>query len=115
MKQTSLFRLHPVVDTMGWKCAKLEYVNSGQGVMLSEKAGFNLNVTSVINGYGQLFLSLERHIPVFMFATVEQKLTIHLPNNETQPGIHLISSYYSLESIKKARDKTDLKKKIKKN
>jgi len=105
MKQVSLFRLHPVADTLGWKCAKLEYVKTGQGVVLSNKAGVKMNVTSVINSYGEYYISLERHIPIYLYATVEQKLTILLPNNKTKPGTHHISAHFTLERIAKAAKK----------
>jgi hypothetical protein len=105
MKQVSLFRLHPVADTLGWKCAKLEYVKSGQGVVLASKAGVNLNVTSIINSYGEYYISLDRHIPIYLFATVEQKLTLFMPWNKTKPGVNHISSHFTLEKIIKAKKK----------
>jgi len=110
MKQVSLFRLHPPVDTFGVKCAKLEYVKTGQGVVNTYQAGKSINVTSRVSGYGEYYLSLEQNIPIYYFATVEQKLTIHLPNGMEQPGEHKLSSYYTLESISKAKNNKNIKK-----
>ncbi len=107
MKQVSLFRLHPVIDTLGWECAKLEYVKSGQGVVLSQKAGINMNVTSVINSYGEYYISLARHIPIFLYTTAEQKLSIFLPNHKSKPGKHHITSRISLERIAKIKKKKE--------
>ena len=104
MKQVSLFKLHPVTDTLGWKCAKLEYVKSGQGVVLTSKAGVDMNISSVINSYGEYYISLDRHIPIYLYATVEQKLTIYLPNNKQQFGTHHISAHFTLERIAKAKN-----------
>lgn len=103
MKEVSLFRLHPIADTLGWKCAKLEYVKSGEGVVLTSKAGVDMNVSSIINSYGEYYISLDRHIPIYLYATVEQKLTIYLPNHRKQPGTHHISAHFTLERFAKAK------------
>ena len=112
MKQVSLFRLNPLKDTLNDTCAVLEFVKSGQGVLLSAKAGLKMNITSVINSFGELYLSLSRHIPLQLFATSEQKLTIHLPGGESQPGYHYITSVYSLESYKIHKSIPPVQKKI---
>lgn len=99
MKQFSLIRLHPLTDTLGHECTKIEYVKTGQGALLSSKAGAKMNISNVINSFGELFISTTEKKPIFLFASVEQKLTIHLAEGKTQPGIHRNTSYYTLKQI----------------
>jgi len=101
MKQFSLMRLHPLTDTLGHECTKIEYVKTGQGALLSSKAGAKMNISNVINSFGELFISTTEKKPIFLFASVEQKLTIHLAEAKTQPGIHRNTTYYTLKEILK--------------
>jgi hypothetical protein len=105
MKQVSLFKLNPIQIIDGDSCASLEYVKTGQGVVLPSQSGIMMNVTSVINSYGELYLSLKRNLPIKLFTTVEQKLTIMLPGGDTDSGFHYIASDFTLESYKKFNGK----------
>ncbi len=103
IKQFSLFRINPRIDTLNEHCANIEFVKSAQGSVLGTTAGINLNVTSVINGFGNMYLSLDKYIPIYFYATVEQKLSIYIPNEEPKPGWHYIASTFILEKYSKAK------------
>ena len=121
MKQFSLFRMNPPIDTLNEHCAFIEFVKSAQGAELGVNANIPVNVSSVINGYGNLYLSLDKFLPIYYYATVEQKLSIYVPNEEPKPGWHFISTTYTLEKYvhadpaklknkNKATKKTNVKK-----
>ena len=103
IKQFSLFRINPRIDTLNEHCANIEFVKSAQGSVLGTTAGINLNVASVINGFGNMYLSLDKYIPIYFYATVEQKLSIYVPNEEPKPGWHYIASTFTLEKYAKAK------------
>jgi len=96
LKYTSFFRAKGIVDTLEEKCLRFEYIKTGQGSYELQMTKDTLLVTNVINGYGQYHISSKNLIPIHYFATVEQKLTLHLPNGQKQPGLHFISSNFSL-------------------
>jgi hypothetical protein len=110
IKQFSLFRINPIIDTLNEHCASIEFVKSAQGSVLGTSAGINMNVTSVINGFGNMYLSLDKFIPVYFYTTVEQKLSIYMPNEEPKPGTHYISSTYTLETYSKAQKTITIEK-----
>jgi len=100
LKQSSLFRARKDIDTLGEKCSSFEFIKTGQGSInvIDEKT--NLLVTSIINSFGIYDISQVRNIPVYFYYTVEQKLTVHLSKDETQPGWHYITSNWTLSQYK---------------
>ncbi len=96
LRQTKLFRMLEPVDTLGYKCARLTYINTGQGSIELNKTGI-ARVNSVINGHGILDISIDHNFPVHLYATVEQKLTIIKENKVEIPGWHYITAYFTLE------------------
>ena len=101
IRQFSLMRMKSPVDTLGDRCASMEYVRTSQGTESILQAGYRVYVTSVMNGFGTTRISLERFIPIHYYATVEQKLTFSLPNNVSKPGYHYIVTNYTLDRYAK--------------
>lgn len=100
LKQSSLFRAKGIIDTLGDKCSRIEFIKTGQGNIPVVTENDKFNVTNIISGFGVMDISATRNIPVHFYATLEQKLTLHFPNNVTKPGLHYINSYFTLESVK---------------
>ncbi|TAL70693.1 MAG: hypothetical protein EPN82_01860 [Bacteroidetes bacterium] len=110
LRQSSLFRAKGIVDTLGDKCSRFEFIKTGQGSIpvVTEKEQFK--VTNVINGFGVMDISITRNLPVHFYSSVEQKLTLHFPNDVTKPGLHYINSYFTLESLKHKKINNNIKK-----
>lgn len=115
IRQSSLFRLKGTIDTLNENCIRLEYIKTGQGSVRTIVDNAQLRVTNVINGFGVFDISSTRGIPIHLFSTIEQKLTIHLTEEDKQPGYHYISTAYSLVDYKPyILPKKEEKKKTKK-
>jgi len=100
LRQSSLFRLKGTIDTLNENCIRLEFIKTGQGSVRTIIDNNQLRVTNVINGFGVFDLSATREIPIHFFSTVEQKLTIHLTEEDKQPGYHYINTNYTLIDYK---------------
>lgn len=100
LRQSSLFRLKGTVDTLGENCHRLEFIKTGQGSVRTVIDNNQMRVTNVINGFGVLDLSSSKGIPIHLFSTVEQKLTIHLSEEDKQPGYHYINTNFTLIDYK---------------
>jgi len=101
IRQFSLMRMKSPIDTLGERCASMEYVRTSQGTESILQAGYRVYVTSVMNGFGTIRISLERFIPIHYYASVEQKLTFTFPKNVTKPGYHYIVTNYTLDRYAK--------------
>jgi hypothetical protein len=111
VRQSSLFRLKGTIDTLNENCIRLEFIKTGQGSVRTIIDNNQLRVTNVINGFGVFDLSATRGIPIHFFSTVEQKLTIHLTEEDKQPGYHYINTNYTLIDYKQyVPPKKDTKK-----
>lgn len=100
LRQSSLFRLKGTIDTLGEKCTRLEFIKTGQGSVRTIIDNNQMRVTNVINGFGVFDLSSSRGIPIHLFSTIEQKLTIHLSEEDKQPGYHYINTNFTLIDYK---------------
>lgn len=101
LKYSSFFRAKGIIDTLGEKCSRFEYIKTGQGsyeLVMSRDTFF---VTNVVNGYGKYDISNLNLVPLHYFATIEQKLTLNLPNGSKMPGLHFISSDFTLIKLKR--------------
>jgi len=110
LKQSSLFRVKGIVDTLGDKCSRFEFIKTAQGSIpvFTDKEQFK--VTNIINGFGVMDISTTRFIPVHFFSTVEQKLTLQFPDDITKPGLHYITTNFTLDSIKHKKINNSIKK-----
>lgn len=99
VNQASLFRANDYGDTLGRRCIKLEYIKTAQGSNWVKTNNDFILVTVIANGFGFLFLDSLERVPVHYFATLEQKLTINLPDGSIKPGLHYISTNFTLEYI----------------
>ncbi len=109
LRQSSLFRAKGIVDTLGDLSSRFEFIKTAQGniPVITDKEQFN--VTNIISGFGIMDISTTRFIPVHFYSTIEQKLTLHFPDNVTKPGLHYINSYFTLESIKHKKINNNIK------
>ncbi|MFC2131487.1 hypothetical protein ACFLSQ_08630 [Bacteroidota bacterium] len=113
IKQSSLFRALPAIDTLDEHCNRLSYIKTAQGSYQVKSGPDTIRVTNIITGYGVLDISSDKHIPVHYLATVEQKMTISIGNNEPKPGWHYIASYYTLDNYKPGKKpKPEIKKRF---
>ncbi|ROL61209.1 hypothetical protein D9V86_07025 [Bacteroidetes/Chlorobi group bacterium ChocPot_Mid] len=103
MKQSSLFRSHPSLDTLEEHCNRLSYIKTAQGSYKVESETDTFRVTNIVAGYGVMDISANKWIPVHYFATIEQKLTITTNDEEPKPGIHYLATNYTLESFKEGK------------
>ncbi|MDQ1265456.1 MAG: hypothetical protein QG635_606, partial [Bacteroidota bacterium] len=97
LRQMSFYRMYDKFDTLGQTCYKLEFIKTGQGSVWLDTKEDSIRITNIINGYGELALSVDKMIPVHYFGTVEQKLTIHLADGTEKPGWHYINTKYTLD------------------
>ncbi|MBI5324377.1 MAG: hypothetical protein HZB41_03715, partial [Ignavibacteriae bacterium] len=108
--QSSLFRAKGLIDTLDDNCARFEFIKTAQGSIPVVTENENFKVTNVINGFGIMDISTTRNVPVHFFSSVEQKLTLHFPDDVTKPGLHYINSFFTLESIQHRKNSNNSKK-----
>jgi hypothetical protein len=97
IRQSFLFRALDPVDTLGRHCNKLEYISTSQGTFIASDSVNSIKNTSVINGFGLIYIDSVYNIPVTHYMTAEIKLKHSLNNGQEKPIWHYISSTYSLE------------------
>lgn len=96
IRQASLFRAIGTIDTLGYKCNHLEFIKTGQGnFRLLTEDDQNLQVSSVLNGFGTLYLAKDILLPQYLFQTLEQKIRVK-NNNDSET----IVSQYSMSTHK---------------
>jgi hypothetical protein len=106
INQTFLTKHERRLDTLGYKCNRIQFVQASQGSITLSQDQENPRAlnrsTSILNGHAALDISTEYNIPVHLFFTVEQKLTLHYGMNKNLPGAHFINSFYKLVNFKKS-------------
>ncbi len=94
------------LDTLGHRCTRVQLIQTSQGsIKLSNQADNPkslVRTTSILNGHANLDIDNDFHIPVHLFFTIEQKLTLHFGKGRTVPGSHYINSFYKLEKFTKS-------------
>lgn len=97
VRNTFYYKAKRPLDTLGESCVRAEFIRTGQGkIDLSASPDEEFWVACVFNGYSRLTLSDTKFVPVHIFATLEQKLTINVPNNGKKPGTHHITTNIKL-------------------
>jgi hypothetical protein len=114
LRESLLCRAHQKIDTLGDTCSRFEFIKTAQGNIKLYTTD-TIQVSSVVNGFGIYTISEKRNIPVHYFSTVEQKLTMTFPDGDVKPGIHFQNVYFTLESLKHAKLKTNSGKQLQKN
>jgi hypothetical protein len=118
IRQTSLFRAMEPKDTLNYDCNRFQFIKTSQGNYKVKTEEDTIQVTSIINGYGIMFIGKTRNIPIHFLCTIEQKLTLHFKNNIDKPGWHYINSFFSLldykEGVKISKPVNSTNKKYKK-
>jgi hypothetical protein len=97
LQHTSLFRLAGTIDTLGYESAELTYIRTGQGSFKVETPETFISNRNVINSSGRLRLSRDYHIPIHLFVTIEQKISIFDKQENKTPVWHFIHLDYYLE------------------
>lgn len=114
VRQSSLFRAVPSIDTLNEHCNRFNYIKTAQGSYKVLTIEDTMRITNIITGYGVLDISADKNIPVHYYATVEQKITITIGSKEPMPGWHYIASFYTLLDYKHAIIPSPVKEKRKK-
>lgn len=106
INQTFLTKHERRLDTLGYRCSRIQFIQTSQGSITLSKDEENPRAlnrsTSILNGHAALDISDDFHIPVHLFFTEEQKLTLHYGKNKNIPGSHFNNSFYRLENFKKS-------------
>jgi hypothetical protein len=106
INQTFLTKHERRLDTLGYKCSRIQLIQTSQGSITLSQEEDNPRAlnrsTSILNGHAALDISDEFHIPVHLFFTVEQKLTLHYGKNKQIPGTHYINTFYKLIDFEKS-------------
>jgi hypothetical protein len=110
LRHTMLFKMIGELDTLGEKVIRSEFIRTGQGSLIMQSPTNELRVNSIINSYGYIDISKEKRIPIHLFTTEEQKLTIIAGGNVQSTGKHFIHTNYTLIDYKKGTTPPKTKK-----
>lgn len=97
LNHTNLMRISQKIDTLGYMNNEIMYIRTGNGSFHFELGENKVTNSVVINSSGILRISEVYNIPVHLFVTIEQKLTIYQQDDSTIPGKHFIHTDYYLE------------------
>ena len=114
LRSTYLLTSRGYKDTLGYKTNRIEFIRTSQGSITYSEANKNFRVTSVIASSGILDIGTELKIPIHLFQTMEQKLTIRTNDGVEKPGKQYTSSYFTLSEYKKYKETKTTKKSRKK-
>lgn len=103
---TNLFENKGIVDTLDNKCVRIDisFTGSSEVFVNSEKAMFLM--TAGQNGHSENLLSIEYHIPIWVYFTQEQNFDMELGNNKSNKGTHLSYSIFQLDRFVKGKERT---------
>lgn len=104
LRHTMLYKMHGELDTLNEIVERTEFIRTGQGAIKMVNEEGTMQVSCVINGYGVLDISKSRKIPIHLFTTVEQKLTIRT-DDDNKIGVHYIHTDFTLVDYKKGKAK----------
>jgi hypothetical protein len=96
LKQTSLFKMDSLKDTLDERCTRLEYIRTGVGNMNLITAKDTMQATSVINSFGVIDIGTVRNVPIHYFCTIEEKIQLHFPNGVIKPTNQFTNIIYTL-------------------
>ncbi|MCW5885890.1 MAG: hypothetical protein KIT33_13050 [Candidatus Kapabacteria bacterium] len=99
LNQSSLFRARHPLDTLGHSCNKFSYIKTGTGAINVLTNETMIRTESTISGSGVITISNKDFIPVHYFANIEQKLQIFYPDTDEIPGVHFISTDWTLDEF----------------
>ncbi len=97
MNQSSLFRAISYVDTLDERCARFQYIKTGQGSYKVVANKDTIKATCRVNGFGRYDISVEKKVPLAYYATIEQKLRLFVGEKQTKVGWHYLNSEYVLD------------------
>lgn len=97
---TSLVRAQPKIDTLGVLCSAFRFARAGQGTYYLETDREFIHNTSVLNSGVYMKLHSIEFVPVHMFSTMEQKITVHGKEEGDQtPVRHYLTSDMILDKL----------------
>ncbi len=99
VKQFSQFRGAEPIDTLGYECVRFNYIKTANGLVDVITEDSFLRTDATIAGSGVMTISKNDGIPIHYFANVEQKLAIFNNSDESIPGLHLISTDWTIDSF----------------
>lgn len=95
LRHTMLFKMIGEVDTLGDKAIRTEFIRTGQGSVRLNNPILPMKLSAVINSYGFLDISKDKKIPIHLFTTVEQKVTL-TSEEKLSHIMHYIHTNYRL-------------------
>ncbi len=104
LRHTMLYKMYGELDTLGEIVERAEFIRTGQGAIKMVNEEGTMQVSCVINSYGVIDISKSKKIPIHLFTTVEQKLTIRT-GEDSKVGVHYIHTNFTLVDYKKGEKK----------
>lgn len=97
LKSSVIINNKGYIDTLGFKANQLSFTKTGQGSIYYREKNKSIRFTTILACGGKLNISTEYRIPVSMYQTQEQKITIHNGETPKEAGnIHWTTSYFKL-------------------
>lgn len=93
------------VDTLDYKCTKVDLSTTGNGEVFIESKDAMFYMTTVINGHVENYMSDELHIPIWQYFTQEQNFTMELGQGKRTKGFHYTFSIYNLDRYVSGKEK----------
>lgn len=100
--QQNFWRVLDDLDTLGRKTSLLQYTQTGVGTVNMRARDVNIDVQSIIAGYGRLAFDQQWNVIIHQFATIENRFTMTLPGGALVNGKHWIRQNVTLLNLKSA-------------
>ncbi len=97
--QTSLYELLPSTDTLGFPCLRFQYTLTGQSSFVTMDIKPPMRIAAVLAGGGNMLLSEEYRIPVFLHTGAQIKMDINTADHKLVKGTQYTQSFYTLEEF----------------
>ncbi len=113
VKRSFLFRGEHPIDTLGHESIRFRYITTGTGAVTVIAEDTKLRTDAVLNGGGNMILSVRNLVPVHHFSNVEQKMNIKYPDGTEMPIWHYNSTDFTLDTFKPGAARTAYMEKLK--
>jgi hypothetical protein len=98
LRQSSLFRAKPPIDTLNEHCNRFEFIKTGQGSVKLLTSTDSMRVTNVLKAFGTMEISTDKFFPVHFMSITDQKLTVQFADGVEKKGFHYLQSDFTLEA-----------------
>ena len=112
LRYTTLYRMIGYQDTLDFESLlKMTFIITAQGMVEVLTEDLKVKTTTIIASEGVYFFDPEEWVPVVYTHNMQQKLTIHYPDNTSEPGVHNVYSTYILDEFNRKNKLKNEKKK----